>query len=556
MTGNWRRSLIPGLVALLFAVPVLTVLFHILLPAGDVMAHLADTVLPDYIRNSLFLMVFVGAGVLVTGAGTAWLVVNTQFPGRKVFEWALILPLAMPAYVVAYAYTDFLQVSGPVQSLLRDMTGLGVRELPFPDVRSAGGAAFVLSLVLYPYVYLLARTAFQGEAGRLGEAARTLGSGPLRIFLKISLPVARPALVAGVALALMETLADYGAVSYFGVQTFTTGIYRAWFSMGEPVAAAKLSAMLLGFVGLLLALEYTSRRSARFAGRAGERVSGIPLVRPVARAGAFLTCFLPILLGFLLPAGILFLLAVEGAGVTNFVRFMGWTSNTILLGLITAGIAVAAAFVIRFSMRVDAGAFMRGLGRVAGLGYAVPGSVIAVGILIPLIAADRTLAGWLTELTGERTGLLLTGTVFGLVYAYLVRFMSVALQSVGSGYARLPDSLDDAARSLGAGPRELMARIHWPLMRTSLMTAGLLVMVDVMKELPATLIIRPFNFDTLAVVAHNFAADERLAEAALPALTIALVGLIPVIILSRMIARPPRRTAGERDGAPVPTLAH
>ena len=532
------------LIAVLFAIPVVTVVAHLFFPATDTWAHMVDTVLPLYIRNSLWLMIAVGAGTLVIGTSTAWLVSMCRFPLRTRFEWALILPLAVPSYVIAYAYTDFFQFAGPLQSAIRELMGWSAGEFRLPNIRSLGGAMIIFTLVLFPYVYLIARTAFLQQSACVLEVSRSLGASPRQAFFRVALPLARPALVAGMALALMETLADFGAVSYFGVPTFTTGIYRAWFSMGDKVAAAQLSTLLLGFVALLLALESWSRRARRYHHTTGHyrRLKRFDLTGWRA-AGAVLACGLPVFLGFLLPALILASLAI-GAGEGQITaRYLGLVRNTLTLGLLTASLAVPVALLVAYALRRRGGMAVKAAGRVAGLGYAIPGSIIAVGVLIPFAAFDNLLDGFARTSFGFSTGLLLTGSIAALVFAYLVRFLSVALQTTDSGLQKITPSMDAAAATLGAGPGRTLMRVHVPLLKGSLLTAFLLVLVDVMKELPATLIMRPFNFDTLAVQAHNLASDERLAQAALPALTIVMVGLIPVIALSQFVAR--SRPGGE-----------
>lgn len=530
---------ISATVAAFVGLPVASVLTNIFSGGtGATWSHLASTVLPEYVASTLWLCAGVGFGVIVLGVATAWLTAMHDFPGRRIFEWALVLPLAVPAYVLAYVYTDFLQFVGPLQSGLREIFGWTRADYWFPDVRTLGGAVLMFVFVLYPYVYLLVRTAFIERASGMLEAARTLGLGPWRSFFRVSLPLARPAVAAGATLALMETLADYGTVSYFGVQTFTTGIYRAWFSLGDRIAAAQLAAALLGFVVVLLLVESTSRGRARFhntTGRnrqmAGYRLRGWPA------AAATLACILPLLLGFLLPAGLLLRLALTEGDAQFGERFIGLAGNSFLLAGLTALIAVALAVLLAYGARLSRGLTARLLNRLVSLGYAVPGSVIAVGVLIPVTRLDNWLAGQWVVWFGNNPGLLITGGIAALVYAYLVRFLAVALQSVGSSLSKITASMDDAARSLGVGQGEALRRVHLPILRGSLFTAGLLVFVDVMKELPATLVMRPFNFDTLATQAYTLASDERLGEASTAALAIVAVGLLPLIALSRQIAR-------------------
>ncbi len=538
-TAHFSPLLLVGLtVALLAGLPVASVGLNLF--AGGTSAtwgHLSSTVLPEYIANSLWLCLGVGLGVGVVGVMTAWLTAMHEFPGRRVFEWALVLPLAVPAYVMAYVYTDFLQFVGPVQTFLRDSFGWEHGDYWFPDIRTLPGAIVMFVCVLYPYVYLLARTAFLERASGMLEAARTLGMGPWRAFFAVSLPLARPAIVAGIALALMETLADYGTVAYFAVNTFTTGIYRAWFSLGDRVAAAQLAAMLLAFVLFLLTVERISRGRARYhntTGRnrpmAGARLKGL------AAGLAILACMLPLLLGFVLPAGLLLKMALTEGDAQFGERFLTLSRNSFVLAGATAAIGVLLALLLAYGARLAKNGLASGLNRLVGLGYAVPGAVIAVGVLIPVTRLDNWLAGQWQAWFDYNPGLLLTGGIAALIYAYLVRFLAVALHTVESSLGKITPSMDDAARSLGLGQGETMRRVHVPMLRGSLLTAGLLVFVDVMKELPATLVMRPFNFDTLATQAYTLASDERLAEASTASLAIVVVGLLPLIALSRQVS--------------------
>lgn len=530
---------------MLVALPVLSVGANLFAgETGATWAHLASTVLPEYVVNSLLLSLGVGLGVAVVGVATAWLTSMTEFPGRRTFDWALLLPLAMPAYVIAYAYTDLLQFVGPVQTHLRETLGWRRGDYWFPEIRSLGGAVLMFVCVLYPYVYLLARTAFLERGSGTFEAARSLGLSPWAAFLRVSLPLARPAIVAGVALALMETLADYGTVAYFAVSTFTTGIYRAWFSLGDRVAAAQLASALLAFVLVLLALERINRGRARFHETGRRRGARRALVGWHAWAASAL-CLLPLVFGFLLPAGLLLDLALEEGDSTFGLRYGVLAKNSLLVATVSALLAVALAVLLAYGMRLATaqrgsplGALLaRAANRVAGLGYAVPGSVIAVGVLIPLTRLDHWLAARWLEWFGANPGLILTGGIAALLYAYLARFLAIALHTVDSGLARITPSMDAAAQSLGCAPAETLRRVHLPLLRGNLFSAGLLVFVDVMKELPATLVMRPFNFDTLATQAYTLAADERLAEASTAALAIVTVGLLPVFLLARQVAK-------------------
>jgi iron(III) transport system permease protein len=514
------------------AVPLVAVLASVFGGASEAWTHIAASSLARYAGNTLLLLALVAAGVISMGVLAAWLVTAYRFPGRDTLEWALMLPLAMPAYVMAYAYTDWLQFTGPVQTALRAATGWQARDYWFPEIRSLGGAAAVLALALYPYVYLVARTAFQGLSRSAIEAGRLAGHGPWGAFFRVAVPLARPAIVAGASLALMETLADFGTVSYFAVEVFTTGIFKAWLSMGDAVAAAQLSACLLGFVVLLLALERASRGRAAYHAAAPRPARPEPLAGAGAVA-AFTACALPVVFGFLLPAGLLAWLAWGERAAYAGARLASLVGNSFGVAGLTAAIAVALGLVMAYAGRLAGGGIVVAVNRVAALGYAIPGAVIALGVLVPLGRLDNALAGWLEELTGAKTGLLLTGTVVALVYAYLVRLLAVALQTTEAGLAKITPSMDDAARSLGATPGAALARVHVPLLAPSLAAAALLVFVDVLKELPATFALRPFNFDTLAVEAYNLAKDERLAEAAVPSLVIVAVGLLPLLAVSK-----------------------
>ncbi len=531
-----RRLILSALLLLLMAVltlPVLAVILSWLELDGDslpILQQMLQTVLPDYAWTSLLLCLAVALGVAVIGMATASAVTLFDFPGRRFFSWALLLPLAMPAYVVAYAYTDFLQYAGPLQSALRESFGLQGRLLP--EIRSLGGAVLVFTVSLYPYVYLLARTALSERAAHLMEAARLLGAPLHRRIREVALPLARPAVAAGVALALMETLADFGVSSYFGIQTFTAGIYKAWLAMDNRLAAAQLATVLLLVVAVLLRIEHHAQRRMRFATSRGDRAGTaetVPTVLRGMKAGmAWLVCVLPITLGFVLP--VLFMLRplMGSWGDLPWTQFVGWSLNSLGLAGLSAALATALALGLAFALRREPDWLTRAAVQLASLGYAVPGAVIVVGLLLPV--------GWL-QATAPQTaaGYWVTGTVLGIVWAYLVRFTAVALQSVQSGYSRIPSSFDDSARMLGSTGAALLLKVHWPLLRRSVGAAALLVFVDVMKELPATLVLRPFNSDTLAVVTYQLARDERLGEAALPALALVLVGLLPVLLLGRTL---------------------
>jgi len=538
------------LVAALMSLPVLVVLSFVLRPAGDVWRHLADTVLGLYAANSLWLMLGVSAGVLSMGVSAAWLTTMCRFPGRRTFEWAMLLPLAMPAYIIAYTYTGMLDFAGPVQTTLRDWFGWGYGEYWFPQIRSLGGAMVMLSLVLYPYVYLLARAAFLEQPVYALDASRTLGCSPWQSFWRVALPAARPGIVAGLTLALMETLADYGTVQYFGVATFTTGIFRTWFGLGDAAAAAQLSAALVGVVLALVIAERWSRRRRLYAA-SEDRSRPLPsYALHGARAHlAVAACALPVVFGFVVPAAQLAWWALRTGSETLDGRFLALVGNTVSLAALTALLAVGVALALGYGRRRMPGPVVHASVRVAGLGYAIPGTVIAVGVMLPFAALDNALDAWARAHLGVSTGLLLSGTLAALVFAYLVRFLAVALASVEAGLGKITGSMDEAARGLGCRPGQVLRRVHVPIMRGSLLTAGLLVFVDVMKELPATLILRPFDFNTLAVRAWELASDERLADSSTAALAIVVAGFVPVVLLTRSIAGSRRREAA------VPALA-
>jgi len=526
------------LVAMAIALPLVAVLLAAARPTGAVWTHIAATSLPEMLANSVLLAVMVAVMAGSAGAISAWLVSACAFRGRAAAEVALLLPMAMPAYVCGYAYTWLLDVAGPVQTTLRSVTGLSWGEYWFPEIRTLPGAALMLAMVLYPYVYLLCRAAFLQQSVCLLEASRTLGHGLPRTFLHVALPLARPALAAGIALALMETLADFGTVQHFAVRTFTTGIYEAWFGMGDRGAASQLAAALLGCVGLLLALEHLSRGGRRFH----PTTTRHPPLRPVVLHGwkqalALLACAMPVLLGFVVPAGTLLWLMITVGDPLAPPRFLPFATNSLMLATLTAAIAVLLAALLAWAVRMHPSRLRAGANRVAAMGYAMPGSVIAVGTLVPLGAFDNALDAWMRLHLGISTGLLLSGSMVALVFAYLVRFLAVALSTVESGLSRLKPSFSAAARVLGRSPGQAVREVELPLARGTLLTAAVLVFVDTMKELPATLIVRPFDLDTLAVRVHSLASDERLAEASTAALFIVVVGLLPVIILTRMMRR-------------------
>ena len=525
------------LVALVLGLPIFTIAGFVLHPSNDIWQHLVDTVLVEYLANSALLMLGVTVGTLIIGVGCAWLTSVCEFPGKRIFSWALLLPLAFPAYIIAYTYTGMFDFAGPVQTWIRETTGWGARDYYFPEVRSLGGAVTMFSLVLYPYVYLLARAAFLEQSVCVLEVSRTLGCSVWASFYRVALPLARPAVVAGLSLALMETLADYGTVAYFGLDVFTTGIFRTWFGLGDAVAAAKLAAILLTFVVTLVVVERWSRKRARYH-HSTYRYRRLPQYRlRGARAWfAFGACFIPLFAGFLLPAAQLSIWAQQTWREMVDASFIKLALHSLELALSASLLAVLLALFLGYGKRLLASRSVDAAIRLVASGYAVPGTVIAVGVIIPLAWFDNSLDALLREHYGISSGLLLSGSLFAVMFAYMVRFLAVSVQAVESGLLRIKPSMDDAARSLSHSPGGILMRVHLPLMKGTVLAAALIVFVDVMKELPATLILRPFDFNTLAVRAFELASDERLADSSTAALAIVAVGLLPLMLLSRSIS--------------------
>ena len=530
-------SVFAVVIAAFLSLPVIVIVSYLLKADGALWQHLFDTVLNDYLVNSLLLLLGVGTGVLLLGVPTAWLTSMCNFPGRRWLSWALLLPLAIPAYIIAYTYTGLLDFAGPVQTWIRDLTGLGYGDYWFFEIRSLGGAIVMMSLVLYPYVYLMARAAFLEQSVNSIEVGCSLGYSRWRAMWSLALPMARPAIIAGLSLALMETLADYGTVQYFGVSTFTTGIFRTFYGYGDMAAAAQLAASLLAFVILLVLLERYSRRRASYHSAAESRARAdlIPLTGTKA-AMAVIACSAPLIFGFIIPATQLLFWAVFEAEPLGW-DFVTLAWNSFSLAFLAAIIAVTLAIILSYAKRTKPIKPVRTVIAMAGFGYALPGTIIAIGVLIPLAWADHSLIALFESLGWDSPGLLLSGSLVALLFAYTVRFLAVALGSVQSGLEKIKPSLDHAGRSMGHNPLTLLRKIHVPLMRSSILTALLIVFVDVLKELPATLILRPFNFNTMAVRAYELASDERLVDAAPASIMIVLVGLIPVLMLHASIAR-------------------
>ncbi|MEE4174137.1 MAG: iron ABC transporter permease [Xanthomonadales bacterium] len=536
-SAGLATALITLLIAVPVMLPIVAVLFAGLMPAGEAWAHIRENLLAEYVANTVLLMLATGLGAGLLGVGTAWLTSRFRFPGDRWLAPALVLPLALPTYIAGYVYADLLEYAGPVQSQLRALTGWGLDDYVFPEIRSLGGAATVMALVLYPYVYLLARANLEAQAGALADAARSLGVSGWRLFTRITLPLLRPALAGGLALVLMETAAEFGVVEHFGVPTLTTGVFRTWLAMGEKTAALKLAACLFLVVMVLVLLEQATRR--------GERSNlSAPSVSPARTPltglrgwGASALCAVPLVFGFVLPVAILAGHAL-GTGDPLFGRrFLTYVTNSLTVAGLAALLCVIAAVWLAYAERLHPSRWLSIGIRTATLGYALPGLVLAIGALAPLSATEQALARW----TGGATGLLLTGTIFGLLFVYVARFLTIAFNAARGGLGQIHPALDDAARSLGARPLGVLRRVHVPLLSGTVAYAVLLVFIDVMKELPATLVMRPFNFETLATRVYRLASDERLPEASTAAVLIVLLSLVPTVLLARQARRRPSR---------------
>ena len=523
----------------LVAIPVCSVLFTALGPSDGIWSHLVSTVLWVYAGNTLWLMLGVGIGTIVIGTSTAWLVTMYRFPGRRILSWALLLPLAVPSYILAFVITDQLEYAGNVQGALRGVFGwTSARDYWFPEIRSLGGATIVLSLVLYPYVYLLARASFLEQSFGLFETSRTLGRGPVTSFFTVAIPLARPAIAVGVALALMETLNEFGTIDYFAVPTLTAGIFDVWLNMDSTAGAAQLASVLVAFTLVLVIIERASRRSRRYHDTT-TRVQALPEypLSTARGAAALLWCATPVALGFVLPACVLGGYAMDFYPITLEADYLDYAWNSMMLAVWAAVIAALAGIVLAYGVRLSPRRAMRGLAEFATIGYAIPGAVLAVGIMVPLGKFDNAIDAMSRAAFGLPLGLLISGTAAGLVIGYVVRFLALGYRTVDSGLSRITPSIEGAARTLGATPTRALVRVHVPLVRPSVIAAALLVFVDTMKELPLTLILRPFNFDTLATFVYQYASDELLEECALGALTIVAAGVVPVILMSRTITR-------------------
>ena len=531
---TWPKTSV--LLSLFVLLPVAGLIWAALGTDENIWQHLLGSVLPNYIVNSLILMTGVGLGVTLIGTCTAWLVANCRFPGHKLFGWMLILPLAMPAYVMAYIYTDFLEYSGPLQTALRlTFSWENSTEYWFPEIRSHGGAIVLLSLVLYPYVYALARAAFSEQAISLSEAGRMLGHSPTKVFFSVSLPLARPAIVVGVTLALMETLSDFGTVDYFAVRTLTTGIFDVWFGMENQSGASQIALVLLTFIILLVWLERTSRKKQKV--HYTSRMSSVFRfqLNGWKSALAITCCGMPILFGFLLPAIILVTYSSYSFNQFKYADYLTYTGNTLFLAAGSAVLCMILGIFIGYSQRLSSHWIVKLATRISTIGYAIPGAALAIGLIISFGAMNEVIFTVSDHFFLSAQSFFLSGGVVALFVGYTIRFLAISVGSVESGLEKITPNMDMASRTLGSGPFSTLCRIHFPLLRPALLAGSILVFVDTMKELPATLILRPFSFETLATFVYQYASDELLVECAPAALTIVLAGILPVILLNAAI---------------------
>ena len=534
-----KRWLISAaLITAIVILPVIAVVYMAFFPDENIWPHLMDTTLPRYLTTTLKLMVGVGILTLGIGLSSAWTVTMCEFPGRKFFEWAMLLPFAVPAYVIAYVYTSLLDYAGPVQTALRDWFGwTSAADYWFPEIRSLEGATLMIGLVLYPYVYLLARAAFLEQSPSLFAVSRSLGHSAISTFFRVVLPIARPAVAVGLSLVMMETLNDFGTVDFFAVQTLTAGLFDTWMNLGNLGGAAQIASVMLIFVMMLVTLErYSRRRQQQFAARDNrEPIHRFTMSFP-RQMVCLMVCAVPVILGFVIPGATLATYAWEYFGQSWNPSFIQNTLNSLFLSGAAALTTLIIGVTLAYSRRLHDTRGMQVMMRLASLGYAMPGAVLAVGVIVPLAGFDNWLDTLMRDHFGFSSGLLLSGTVFALIFAYTVRFLAVSAGSVESALQKITPSMDMASRSMGYTPGKTLVKVHLPMLRGTLMTAALVVFVDCMKELPATLILRPFNFETLATYVYQFASDEKLFHSALPALIIVVAGIIPIILMSRSIS--------------------
>lgn len=544
------RILVLGVICPLTLAPIITLVILALGASPGIWVHLATTILPGATLRTVMLLAGVGLFSAIIGVATAWLVVMCRFPGRKVFEWLLLVPLAMPTYIIAYAYVELLNFVGPVQSGLRDLFGWTTpQDYWFPEIRSLGGAIFLFSFVLYPYVYLTTRATFLMQSMCVIDVSRTLGRSAWGSFFSVAVPLARPGIVVGVTLAGMETLNDIGAVEYLGVNTLTLSVYSTWVNRGDLAAAAQIAMVMLAFVIGLIWLERRGRRMQRYH-HTSRRIQELPdhPLRGWRAGAAVVCCLLPVLLGFVVPAWLLAEFAITRFSSNYGPHFWSLVVNSLSVAAGAAGAAVVVGLILTYSVRLTGSATLLTAGRLASVGYAVPGTILAIGTLVPMAALDNAVDGAMRSVFGISTGLILTGTVAALVYAYVVRFLAVSYGALEAGLQRVTPHLDMAARSLGRSAGGTLRDVHLPMLRPAILTAAILVFVDAMKELPATLLLRPFGFDTLATHVYTYASLARVESGALAALAIVAAGLLPVALLAYTSRLPMRMmTRGARS---------
>ena len=520
---------LPLFILLFFLSPIFIILSSVFADYSENWSHIYEYVLADYILNSLILVSGVSILVMTIGSLTAWLVTNYQFFGKRFFEWGLILPLAIPPYILAYTFTGLFDSYGTMNEIARSLFNLKQNEMLFPNIRNIYGAIIVFSFTLYPYVYLICRTAFLNQSRSMFEVGRTLGLSQASIFLKLALPLVRPALIAGTMIVAMETLSDFGAVDHFAISTFTTGIFRTWYGMYDLTTAMQLASMLLIFITFCLIIERISRKNASYS-TIGSNFKPTPVKRlsSLGSSVCFFVCFVPIFIGFILP--VLEILNWSLRFNTSFVneQFFSISLNTVLLSILSAILCTFIAMIINFSIRYTNSSVIKSINPFLNIGYAVPGLILAVGIVQLFVFLDK-------NILNSFEGYFLTGSLFGLIFAYIIKSYALANSTYEAGYQKISQTIDDSARILKSTGFNLLLRVHFPILKTSFFTSILLVTSEVVKELPATLILRPFNFETLAVSTYIYASEERMVEAAAPATAIILIGLIPIFFISQMI---------------------
>ena len=525
---GWNISAI--LISSVILVPVISILVYLFYPTSDIWSHLIETVLYDYVTNSLILVIFVALGTAIIGVSTAWIVTMFEFPLRSYFEWFLVLPLAIPSYALSYVYTELFGLGGIAYINFKLFLGISGFSINF---YSLPGAIFVFTFSLFPYVYLLSKIAFVSQSTAFYEVARLSGSNSWNIFTKIAIPLSRPAIVGGIVLVSMETLADYGVADYLGINTFTKGIFRTWFNLGDHYSAAKLASMLLLTVAVIITLERIARGGSKYTNLIrGHKAHTKIILNGFKSALAIFLCSIPVVLGFIIPFYLLSTFSVKSLHYWSLIDFIELTLSSFGLALSASLVAIICAILIVYAMRLNS-KLITPFARLASLGYSIPGAVAAVGILFPLVWIDNFIDNIFIKLFNISTGLLLTGTWVALLFAYLVRFLALAIQSVENALIKIPYSIDYAARTLGYGRRKILTNVHVRLIWSGISVGFIIIFVDVLKELPATMILRPFGLSTLAIRAHELASDERLIDASLPLITIILVCLVPITIMAK-----------------------